>query len=71
MARQKQGESPADFIRRMGWKVGATLRGSKTSFELGFTIVLTAIGRNCVLGLDEEHEGNMDFGCRQWRRVKK
>ena len=63
MSRQRENETPADFLRRMGWGVGTRLTGDD-----GETIEITAIGRRLVLAVCDNHnsEGVWCFDCREW-----
>lgn len=81
MSRQKNNETPAEFVRAQGWAVGDILAGGPiriggAEIEQGFTVRLTAIGKRTVLA-ERRHnfipnwwadEHAMTFGSRDWMR---
>lgn len=78
MPTQQHNESPATFIRRMGWEVGTLIIGTETytdGSEHTDIVELTAIGVHAVLarsisfdGKERGHtqEGSWAFANRDW-----
>jgi hypothetical protein len=67
---QKHNESPADFIRRMGWEAGTVIIGTNTR-EHTVAVEISAIGINAVLGRpycqgEPILEGTWTFKYRNW-----
>jgi hypothetical protein len=70
MAKQQPKETPAEFVNKMGWKVGDVLYGAPTDYESSRIIKITAIGLNSVLAVQGptfgRSEGFWTFDEREW-----
>jgi hypothetical protein len=73
VAKQAPGQSPADFLREQGWDGSIVLYGAPIlrdgkQVERDVVMVVTAVGRDAVLGHTAEHrqEQMWTFDSREW-----